>query len=464
MPIAQFSGLASGIDSKALIDAIVEARELVNEKRRSEIEHLNSENDALEELNTKFLALNDLIDPLRTANSGGLTKKASSSDPTVATAIVGSNATNAAYGLSVLTVANAATGSFTNSYASGSTAVSTAGSGNVTVTVGLGADQVVITAAVTQNVTTLDQLVSAINNDANASGRVAAAAVNVGTTASPSYKLVLTTLQQGTAEGTLALAADPALTELSGLTTIEQATDATFTIDGISGTITRATNAVDDVISGMTFNLTKAGDTTITVGNDADTTADTMDEIVSAFNEIVDYINENDQITRDDSSSEGAVIYGSLAKTRIDNDFLSFFRSAISSATASGGTSVTSMSEIGLSTNRDGTIEFDADAFKSAVGEDPIGVGEVLNSFADSVAGVSGSIYQFTKLQGFIDVGEQANNDEIDNLNEAIAGVERQTAKLRQSLERQFANLESVTSRLQSQQSALSGVLAGLGG
>jgi len=458
MAIAQFSGLASGIDSKSLIDAIIEARELVNEKRRAEIDHISSENDALEELNTKLLSLSDLIDPLRTANAGGLSKKASSTDPTVATAVVGSNSNNSSYSLDVLSVANSATGSFDQTYASGSTVVSST-SGTVTLTVGLGSDQVLVTASVTGGSTTVDQLVAALNADSDASGRVAVAAVNVGTSASPSYKIVANSLQQGTAEGTLALSGG-VIPELAA-NTVEQATDAQFEILGI-GTVTRSTNSVNDVISGITFNLIKEGTTNITIGNDADTTADKIDEIVNAFNEIVKYVNENDTITQDNSTADKAVTFGSLAKTKIDNDFLSQFRTAISTAAATNGTSAQSLADIGISTNRDGTISFDVDEFKEAVGNDPIGVGEVLNDFADQTAGVSGSIYQFTKLEGFIDIGEQANNDVISNINSAIDAVERQTAKLRERLERQFANLESITGELQSQSQALSGVLSGL--
>lgn len=461
MAIAQFSGLASGIDSKALIDALIEARQTVNVKRRAEIEHLNSENTSLEELNTKLLALNDLVDPLRTANAGGLSKKASSSDPTVATAVVGSNSNNASYSVSVSSIANSATGSFNQSYSSADSVVSTSGSGNLTVTVGTGSEQISITAAVTANSTTVESLVAAINADSNASGRVAASAVNVGTSSSPSYRIVLTSLQSGSSSGTLALSADAGITELQA-STISQAADAAFTISGISGSITRASNTVDDVISGMSFNLLKTGSASINISNDADTTTDKVEAIVNAYNDIVKFVRENNTVTQNESSATRANVYGSLAKTKIDDDFLSFFRTALSGASASNGSAVTSMSELGISTNRDGTLSFDADAFKSAVGQDPVGVGQVLNDFADTLSGVSGSIYQFTKYQGFIDVGVKANTDEIDNINEAIAGLDRQTAKMRDRLERQFANLESISGRLQSQQQALSGALAGL--
>lgn len=460
MPIAQFSGLASGIDSGALIDAIIEAREIRNDLRREDIDFLQSENDALEELNTKLLALDDLVSSFRTSNNGGIAKKATSSDPAVATATVGSNAFNAAYSLDITSVADTATGSFNNSYSSATDVVS-AGSGNVTVTVGTGADQVVLTAAVTGGSTTLTQLANALNADADAEGRAVASVVNIGTDASPDYRLLVTTLETGTAQGTLALAADAGLTELQ-TSTIDQATNAVFTISGITGTITRDSNSIDDVISGVTFNVLDTGSTNVTIGNDASKTSDEISQIVETFNEIVQYINENDTVDRVENDRDATNVFGTLAKSRVDNDFLASFRGALLAA-ASSGTEVTSMSELGLSTNRDGTITFDADDFAEAVAADPDGATGVLQDFADSVSGVSGVIFQYTRLNGFIDVAQEANNNEIENLNDAIAALERSTDSQRSTLEKRFANLESITGELQSQQQALSGILAGLG-
>lgn len=458
MPVGQFAGLASGIDSKALIDALVKAKEAVNVKRRAEIDHITGENSALDELNSKLLALDELVSPFRTANSGGISKKGTSSDPTVANAVVGANANNASYSLTVTSIADSATGSFDNGYADTTTHVSTSGSGNVTITVGLGSEQKIITVPVTANSTTLEQLVNAINDSSDASGRLAASAVNVGTAAIPSYQLVLSTLNQGTSKGTLTFSADVAITELQATTT-DPATDAVFSILGITGSITRSSNAVNDVISGITFNFFKSGTSTISISNDADTTADKVAAIVDAYNDIVEYINDNDTIKQDSRSADKSFTFGSLSKTRVDDDFLSVFRANLSAAEATSGTSVTKMSELGISTNRDGTLSFDADVFKTAVSADPIGAGQVLNSFADSVSGVSGSIYNFTQLQGYIDVAIDANNNQIQNLEDTIAQVERSSAKLRERLLGQFTRLEQITGRLQTQQQALSGIL-----
>lgn len=458
MPIGQFSGLASGIDSKSLIDALIAAKEAVNVKRQAEIDHLSSENSALDELNKKLLNLDDLISEFRTANSGGLSKKGSSSDPTVATATVGANANNAAYTLSVTSIANSANGSYNHSYSASTSYVSTSGSGDLTVTVGTGSDQVAITTTITANSTTLEDLVNAINNDSNASGRVAASAVNVGTEASPDYRLVISTLNQGTAKGNLALSVDAAVTELSA-STIDQATNASFSISGITGAITRSSNTISDVISGITFNLLDTGTSTISISNDADTTADKLSAIVDAYNDIVEYVNNNNTRTQDNQSNDRAMIYGSLAKSRVDDDFLSVFREKMAAASSDSGTSVTTLSELGISTNRDGTLEFDVDTFKQAVASDSVGVGEVLNSFADSVSGIEGSIYGFTQLEGYIDVAINSNNDQITNLEEAIAQLKRASDKYRERLQGQFNRLEQISGRLQQQQAALSGIV-----
>ena len=68
--------------------------------------------------------------------------------------------------------------------------------------------------------------------------------------------------------------------------TIDQATDATFAVDGITGSTTRSTNTVSDVFSGVTFQLNKVGSASVNVATDVDTTYDTIKEIVEAYNDL----------------------------------------------------------------------------------------------------------------------------------------------------------------------------------
>lgn len=467
-PIAQFSGLASGIDSASLIDALITAKLRTNELRKNQITNLQSENDALEELNTKLLNLADLINKYRTANGGGINKRASSSDASVATAAVSAAAANASIGVTVTSAASAATGSFTDSYIDSAAlfAPNAVGTQTITVQVGSGASQVSIDVDIT-NSTTVQQFIDSFNSNADAIGVAVASLVKVDEN---DYRVVVSSQKTGVNDGQLAFVIPSAGAGFGGAgdlqtQTIDQATDAIFSIDGISGSIRRSTNAISDVLTGVTFNIAKAGTSTITISDDADSSADSFKEIIEAFNDIVQFIKENDTATQDKGSKDGNIIYGSLGKTRLDNDFLSQFRETLlgaNSGFASGA--VQSVADLGISTNRDGTIAFDIEKFKMAVSSDSSGATGVLRNFADKTAGISGFIYQFTTFQGFIDLAQSANLSKIDNLNNSVEQLQRSADKMKDRLTLQFSRLESITADLQQKQATLTSALAGLSG
>jgi len=467
MAIAQFSGLASGIDSKSLIDAVIEAKLRTNEIRSEKISSLESENDALEELNTKLLSLSELLDKFRTANGGGISKKASSTDSSVVTAAVSPAASNSSIGMTVASVASSGTGSFSDSYVDGDSlfAPNTVGTQTITVQVGTGADQVNISVDITA-ATTAQEFVDAVNSDANASGRAVASMVKV---ADNDYRVVVSTLKTGLNEGQIAFSVPSGAAGFGGNTdlqtrTIDQATNALFSIDGIAGTITRQSNSISDVLTGVTFQLSKTGTASVIVTDDADASGDQFQEIVDAFNDIVEFIAENNTATQDNASRDKNIIYGTLGQTRIDDDFLSQFREKLLGASSGSTTGAAqSAADLGISTNRDGTISFNVEKFKEAVASDSSGATAVFRDFADQSAGVDGFIYQFTTFQGVIDIAQSSNLSQIDSLNDKIDQLQRSADKTRDRLVLQFTRLERVTAELQQKQSELSSVLSGLG-
>lgn len=459
MSSVQFSGLASGIDSAALIDSVVQSRQIRNDIRKKQISDLQAETDSLRELKTKMVALNDLIDKFRSINGGGVSKRANSTDGSVLSAVASAAAPNASYNITVTSTANTATGSFNRSYGSTTDALS-AENGTIDITIGSGANQISISQNVNANTTTMADFVTAFNARPEASGRVAASAVNIGTEDAPDYRLMFTTLESGTAKGSLSISST---TSDMVDTNVSQATNAEFSIAGI-GTISRSSNNISDVIPGLTFSLSGPGTTTVSVSNDPDKSFNQAQEFVDAYNDIVKFIRENNTIERIESGNSVSNIYGSLAKARVDDEFLSTFRTNLSSAKSTSGVAVTSLSQMGFVTNRDGSITLREDEFKAAIQSDVIGSSEALTDFANKVAGIDGAIYQYTKFNGQIDISLEANNNQIENISKAIAQLDRQTDKVREGLTLRFASLESTVGRLQSQQSALSGILAGLGG
>lgn len=464
-PIAQFSGLATGIDSKALIDAIIKARESENTIRKQEIEHLEGENTSLEDLNSKILELSDLIEKMRTVNGGAISKKATSSDTDVYTAVAGSSALSASSSIEVVGLANTATASFTPTveYTSADDFMSTgAGAGNVTVTVGQGASAKTITVEVTGGETTLSDFVEEFNASSNASGVVSASLVNIGTEDSAEYRLVFNTLVAGEDDGYIAISTDAVHSAQLGTKVIQQATNARFKVGGINATIERSSNTVNDVIDGVTLELKKAGTSTLGVSNDTDGSAEALQAIVDKYNEIVDFIEENDTVESSTKSGRTVIEYGSLAKTSLDNEFLSEFRSQMGAAEAADGTIVKKLSELGISTARDGTLVIETDKFKEKLLADPVGVKQVLTDFADAATGPEGFLTAYTQFMGRIELEQKGNDSTIESLNAKISNVEERAQDERLRLTATFARLEGVTSEMQQKQSQLTAVLSSL--
>lgn len=465
-PIAQFSGIASGIDTAKLIDALIEARETENIGRKAQVEYLTSENDALEELNTKILTLNDLLEKMKTINGGAIRKKAASSVPEVLTAAADGSAPTSSAAITVVGLASTATATFTPTtpYTSTSDKVSSAvGSGDVTIDVGTGTNKVTVTVAVEGGVTTLQDFADKVNFDPNAQGRLSASLVNIGTEGSPSYRIMLNSLVAGTEKGSLAITSDPLHAAQLGTQNLVNSNDARITLAGITGQITRSSNTITDVMSGVTLQLLKDGSSTVSVATDNDATLELVQKVVDAYNDIVSFIEEKDLIEeKQNSKGQRVIIYNALAKTQVDDGFLTEFRSQISQAESANGTSVKKLSELGLATERDGTLSLDSEKFKEALSKDIVGVSEVLTSFADSTSGTEGFLRLYTRFQGVIDVAKTGNDSEIENINDRITEVERLAEKERQTLTSRFARLESQVGQLQSKQAELTSMLSSL--
>jgi flagellar capping protein FliD len=113
MSALNFSGIASGIDSQAIIDSTVASARL------SRVTPNQTKVNQLEETNTALTSLGDKLDALRTTLSqfsslagGGVSKTGSSSRESVVGATATNGATNGSYDITVTTLAKNHTYSF----------------------------------------------------------------------------------------------------------------------------------------------------------------------------------------------------------------------------------------------------------------------------------------------------------------------------------------------------------------
>jgi flagellar hook-associated protein 2 len=306
---------------------------------------------------------------------------------------------------------------------------------------------------------TAQNFIDAFNSKSN-KGR--ASLVNIGTESSPSYKVVISSLYEGIDKGAIARSAlGASLTNLSAFSE-SAAADSSITITGI-GTISRATNNISDIIPGVTLSLSSTGTSTVKISEDSPATITKVQQFVDAYNDLVGFLAENNKVTEEQRGRERINVFSPLSSSRLDDNVLFALRSKISESLASGGSSVRVLADLGITTQRDGTLKLDSRKLQEAIASEVTSVSSVLSVFADATATTSGIINQFTKFNGLIDLSINANKTTIDDLNQRIADAEAQIDRQTEQLKARYARLESLMGRLQNQQASLTSALAGLG-
>ena len=467
MATQSFSGIASGLDTQALIDAASSAsrqsRVVPNQKRVTDLQGANT---AFTDLKSKLDDLKSTLQSFTSINGGGINKTGTSSRESVVSATATTTASNATYAITVNALATSHTYSFDQTFASTNSPIQSTLTGSepeadrtISFTVGTGGEAETVSVVATDGAFSAQDYVSAFNT---ASNTARASLVNIGTASSPSYKIVISSLYEGTEKGTISRTALGAgMTNLAAFSE-NAAADASVSITGI-GTITRSSNSITDVIPGVTLGLSALGNATVKIAEDAPTTITKVQKFVDAYNDIVSFIADNNKITVEESGQDKAITFGPLSSSRIDDNALTAIRSAIAATVVESGSSVRVFADLGITTQRDGSLKLDTNKLQEAISTEVTSVSGIFQSFADGVALTGATIDQYTRFNGLIDITTQANQTTIDELNQRISDAEAMIQRQAEALKARYSRLESLMGKMQNQQQSLTSALSGLG-
>jgi flagellar hook-associated protein 2 len=466
MAALSFSGIASGLDTQALIDATTNASRQTRVKpNQNRVTELTSTNSSFEEFSKKLQTLQTTLRGFTTLEGGGVSKTGTSSRESVVSATASASATNASYAITVGAMASNHTYSFDQTYTDPNSAIQSDLTGSepsadrtITFTVGTGTGQETVEVEIPDGSYSIQKYVDAFNTK---STKARASLVNTGTTSSPAYKMVITSLYEGVDKGTITRTGLGA--SLTNLTSFSQsaASDSSVTIGGI-GTITRSSNSISDVIPGVTLALSSLGSATVKIAEDVPGTLTRVQDFVDTYNEIVTFFEENNKVTTEQDGNSTKNTFAPLANSRVDDNVMFALRGVLSSTVASGGSAVRVFADLGITTQRDGTLKLDTAKLQEAISAEVGSVSTILQSFADTTALTTGTIDQYTRFNGLLDIVTQANQTTIDDLNKRIAEAEAQIQRQADQLKARYARMESQMGKLQSQQSSLTSALAGL--
>ncbi|MGH7768949.1 MAG: flagellar filament capping protein FliD [Candidatus Binatia bacterium] len=443
LPTINFSGLATGLDTGAMIDALVKVERRPIDLLEVQMGDLEFKLSLFNDLNSKLTALKTAAAKLSTSASF-FVKKASSSNEAVVSATAGSNATAGSHSITVTSLAHATT----HASAGFSSPSSNIRQGTLSITVGTTTTPITIDG--TNN--TLDGLKNAINASGAA---VTASIVQVDPT---TYRLVVTGKNTGTAsavtidESGLTTGPDP----LPGFTVTQAATNAVLDVDGIVG-INRSTNIVSDVITGVTLDLKSlsASPVQVAITNDNDAIKTQINDFVKAYNDVMSFIHEQTKYDAKDKSAAPLIADSTMQSAQ------GILRLAFGTMVAGNPAS---LPDLGFTTNPDNTITVDDVKLSDALANNAAGVSTLFTDVTNGVAAkMAGAIDTLTlPSSGILTARIKGTQDSIDDIEDNIAEKEDRLDQFTQALIRRFAVLESLVAQLKAQQDYLTKQLASL--
>ncbi|KAF1035557.1 MAG: B-type flagellar hook-associated protein 2 [Herbaspirillum frisingense] len=247
----------------------------------------------------------------------------------------------------------------------------------------------------------------------------------------------------------------------SSMGQLSKAQDAKLTIDGVS--VTSPTNKVTNVISGVTLNLSKittaADNFTLSVTNDTSGLSTAANTFVSAYNTLVKAVSAMTKQTPSTTKGEANNSAPLGAESAVKN-IMSQLRSAMLGAMGDGG--AMTLSQVGISFQKDGTLALDATKLTNAGNKNFEGISQLFSSengvvtklqkLMDNVVGDSGVLSTKTK-------GLQAS---LKVVTDQQTAVNSRLLTMKDNYTNQFNRLNVTLATMQSRQSYLTQQLAKL--
>jgi flagellar hook-associated protein 2 len=330
------SGVGSGIDTDAIVTALVNAEKAPKQKQidtqtlttTTTLTAVGTVKSSLETYRAAVAAMN------KASAFSGLT--GASSNEKAASVTVTDSASDGTYTLEVTSLASSSKIS-SGVYAEKSAAVvnATTSAQDLTISQSGKESKVSIPAGAT-----LAQTRDLINTQMASRGISA----NILTDASGS-RLVLSssTTGKGT-EISMSANADSGLDKLTTSTTVTEPANAIYKIDGIE--MESSTNTVAAAISGVSLKLLEAGKSTITVSTSTDTLKKATTGFVDAYNALMTQLNT---LTKVSASADGTTSGGGLTG---DSTVRHLIQSMRNELVTSSGSSKATLSQFGINTDQ----------------------------------------------------------------------------------------------------------------
>ncbi|MEH6685844.1 MAG: flagellar filament capping protein FliD [Halopseudomonas sabulinigri] len=249
---------------------------------------------------------------------------------------------------------------------------------------------------------------------------------------------------------------------------ISYSRDANFAVDGIN--LSSASNTVEDAIEGVTLTLKRAQSAealanaetvNLAVTEDKAGVRKSINDFVDAYNKMLDSINSLTSVTAvggDETEPLAAALVGDSSV----RSFMSAMRSEM--GTAASGDGIRILSELGISTQRDGKLAVDNTKMNKALDNNFEQVNAFFTGEQGMMARLENKVKPYTETGGVLDSRTTALQNTISGVDEQREQLTDRLTKLEARLFAQFNAMDTLVSQMSSTSTFLTAQLDSLPG
>ncbi len=439
----QITGLASGLNTNAIIQAELEEYELPITNMQAQSGGLQTMNNSLSSIQSSLITAQLDAQAVGDPTLFNPTQAVSSSDPDLITATSASGV-GGVIGGSVVTVSQLAS-------AAQRTFTFTSPSSNDSITID--GQPIALKAGASSQ-----DLANAVNSNDN---------VDVWAAATSSGQIVLSSRTTGDNGSNYIQVSDPGSTLVEQTALAQNGQDAEYTINNTPGAST--TDTVEDAIPGVSLTLNAVtGQTPVTI--DVQQPTPNVQGILTAVNQFVTDYNstitsiESTVNTQPSNTASGGTFNQDAGSLFGDNDLenlLSDMRMTMYTPGSGLPSGMAALSDIGITTGASngsvqqsslsGELSVDTSTLTAAIQSNPNAVQQVLQQWEQSFFRLAGNA---AGPGGDLDTRIQGNSAEMSTLSSQITSMQTIYSQEEKDMEQQWASVESTLSQLQSQGSA----------
>ena len=431
----QALGAGAGFDTKKIVEALVNAERAPTEAR---INAKIAENEAkISGLGQAVSILNVVQEAAQRLNDAKDFKTFAVSNSQTS-AFTASSTTSARAGSNNITVSQIAKEqrSVSNAFAS-ETDTFSADPVTLSLTVGTGT-----ATEISLSTSSLQGAVTAIND---ADLGVTAEIIDTGV-AGDRYRIQL--IGETGAEKSFSLTSS---NDAISFSSVQTATDAQLNVNGVD--FTRSTNVIDDVLTGVSLTLSTVTDGTANLSISQDNN--------EARANIVDFVTIYNEAQRQLKELSNSSVDGALAGDSIFRSMTSSLRSIVLGSSSSATSSISNLSDMGISVSRSGELEVNDDKLDNVLANNYADVVQMFSAntddqaaSSDAVAGLAGDIGKLISNATDSDSYLVSQQDSLANANstreEELSDLAERMERVEERYNRQFLAMQQIIDQMNS--------------